>query len=281
MRLRRNVGRVALSSVVLSLVVTAVATFGASPAVASPSSCATATVLVHDLASSEREWDGWLGELDARGLCAFAFTYGSSEASMRWQAVTERTGLGEVAGVTRFEDSAAEFGAFVDSVSRQVGVEQVQVLAHGAGGLVAQQWMAHYGARSVRTVVTVGPLWNGTDVAGLGSLAAFNRSVGIYDDLAALEKPVLEPICAACGQIVANSGYIHDAARTGWVLPGVRYVNVMSRYDGLMTDPLSAAVPGAENWIVQDLDADDRTDHLQLMHNPLVRRLALSALAVG
>ncbi|MBY4208018.1 alpha/beta hydrolase [Rhodococcus fascians] len=262
--------------VATSMTVAAVSMLGDSAAAASPSTCSTPTVLVHDLASSEREWDGWLDELAGRGVCVFAFTYGASLAS----EVLQHTGPA-IAGLSQIEQSAVDFGAFVDSVRERTGADRVQVLAHGAGGLVAHQWIAHAAAKDVRTLVTVGPLWNGTDIAGLGTVAAFNRSIGIYDALAVLEKPLLEPICAACGQIVANSGYMHDAARTGWVVPGVQYVNVISRYDGLMTDPLSAAVPGAENWIVQDVDADDRTDHLELMNNPLVRRLALSALTVG
>ncbi|WP_230591880.1 esterase/lipase family protein [Rhodococcoides fascians] len=279
MRLRENVGRVARGVCATSITVVALLNVGVSDAAASPSTCAAPTVLVHDLASSEGAWDGWLDELGARGLCAFSFTYGASRASV----LLQQGGLA-VAGLTRIEDSAFEFGAFVDSVRERTGADRVQVLAHGAGGLVAQQWIARAGAQDVRTLVTVGPLWNGTDVAGLGSLAAFNRSLGIYDALAVVEKPLLEPICAACGQIVANSGYMRDAARTGWVVPGVRYVNVMSRYDGLMTDPLSAAVPGSENVIVQDVDPSDRANHLQLMNDPLVRRLALTALtapAVG
>ncbi|OZE88411.1 hypothetical protein CH305_00235 [Rhodococcus sp. 15-649-2-2] len=279
MKLRENAGRVARVVVATSSIVAAVTSFGVSAAAASPSTCATPTVLVHDLASSEREWDGWLDELGGRGVCAFAFTYGAPEASV----LLQQNGLA-VAGLSRIEDSAIEFGAFVGSVRERTGADRVQVLAHGAGGLVAQQWIAHAGAEDVRTLVTVGPLWNGTDIAGLGTIAAVNRSLGIYDALAVVEKPLLEPICAACGQIVANSGYMHDAARTGWVVPGVRYVNVMSRYDGLMTDPLSAAVPGSENVIVQGVDPSDRANHLQLMNDPLVRRLALTALtapAVG
>ncbi|MFC8177256.1 esterase/lipase family protein [Rhodococcus sp. NPDC057297] len=276
MNLRENVGRALRGIGATSIAVAAVLNVEVATAAASPSACATPTVLVHDLASSEREWDGWLDDLDRRGLCAFSFTYGSSDAS----ALLQQAGL-TVSGLTSIEDSALEFGAFVASVRERTGADRVQVLARGAGGLVAQQWVARSRAQDVRTLVTVGPLWNGTDVAGLGSLAAFNRSIGIYDALAAVEKPLLEPSCAACGQIVANSGYMHDAARAGWVSPGVRYVNVISRYDGLMTDPLSAALPGSENLVVQDVDPEDRSDHLHLSNDPLVRRLALGALAVG
>lgn len=275
MRLRENVGRVARGVCATSITVVALLSFGVSDASASPSTCTAATVLVHDLASSEREWDGWLDELGGRGLCAFAFTYGTSEASV----LLQHAGL-PLASLTRIEDSAVEFGAFVDSVRERTGADRVQVLAHGAGGLVAQQWIAHAGSRDVRTLVTVGPLWNGTDIAGLGTIAAVNRGLGIYDALAALEKPLLEPICAACGQIVAGSGFMHDAARAGWISPGVRYVNVISRYDGVMTDPVSAALPGSENLIVQNLDPNDRTNHLQLMNDPLVRHVAVAALAV-
>ncbi|OZC84247.1 hypothetical protein CH254_23830 [Rhodococcus sp. 06-412-2C] len=275
MKLRENAGRVARVVVATSSIVAAVMSFGVSAAAASPSTCATPTVLVHDLASSEREWDGWLDELGGRGVCAFAFTYGASEASV----LLQQNGLA-VAGLARIEDSAIEFGAFVGSVRERTGADRVQVLAHGAGGLVAQQWIAHAGAEDVRTLVTVGPLWNGTDIAGLGTVAAFNRSIGIYDTLAGLEKPVLEPVCAACGQVIANSGYMAAGGRDGWMSPGVRYVNVISRYDGLMTSPLNAALPGSENVTLQELDASDRTNHTQLMQNPLVRQLVLAALAV-
>jgi pimeloyl-ACP methyl ester carboxylesterase len=281
MRLRENVGRVPRGLVALSIAIAIAIPFSASasPAAMSPMTCTTPTVLVHDLASSQREWDGWLDEVG--GQCAFAFTYGESAVSVQLQSVMQQVGLGQVAGLARIEDSAVEFGAFVDSVRQRTGAERVQVLAHGAGGLVAQHWIAHSGSQSVETLVTVGPLWNGTDIAGLGTLAAFNRSIGIYDELAALEKPLLDPACAACGQIVADSGYMFDAARGGWTTPGVRYVNVISLFDGLMTDPLSAAVPGSDNRILQSLDGSDRTNHLQLMQNPLVRQVVLDSLSAG
>ncbi|MDI9896868.1 hypothetical protein QM797_19280 [Rhodococcus sp. IEGM 1381] len=246
-----------------------------SPAAASPGACTRPTILVHDLASSEKEWDGWVEELGRRGICAFAFTYGASVASV----LLQRADL-EVAGLTSIEDSAVELGAFVESVLGRTGAEDVQLLAHGAGGLVAQQWIARSSSTHVRSLVTVGPLWNGTDLAGLGTVAAFNRRIGIYDTLAAMEKPVLEPICAVCGQIIANSGYMAGVGRDGWMSPGVQYVNVISRYDGLMTSPLSAALPGSESLIIQDLDVNDRTNHAQLMRNPLVRQLALDAVTV-
>ncbi|MBY4128335.1 hypothetical protein HQO83_08040 [Rhodococcus fascians] len=276
MKLRENAKRVARVVVATSIAVVAVPGFWDSAAAASPARpCTTPTVLVHDLASSEREWDGWLDELGGRGVCAFAFTYGASEASV----LLQQAGLA-VAGLARIEDSAVEFGAFVHSVRERTGADRVQVLAHGAGGLVAQQWISHSSTQDVGTLVTVGPLWNGTDLAGLGTLAAFNRSLGIYDVLAGLEAPLLEPICRACGQIVAQSGYMVDAGRDGWLSSGVRYVNVISRYDGLMTDPLTAAVPGSENLIVQDLDTNDRTHHFQLVNDPDVRRAAIAALTV-
>ena len=281
MRLRENVDRVPRGLLALALAIAMPFSASAFPVAASPSKCTTPTVLVHDLASSQSEWDGWFDEVGGLEHCVFAFTYGESAASVQLQTVMLQVGLGRVAGLARIEDSAVEFGAFVDSVRQRTGAERVQVLAHGAGGLVAQHWIAHSGSQSVETLVTVGPLWNGTDIAGLGTLAAFNRSIGIYDELAALEKPLLDPACAACGQIVADSGYMFDAARGGWTTPGVRYVNVISLFDGLMTDPLSAAVPGSDNRILQSLDGSDRTNHLQLMQNPLVRQVVLDSLSAG
>lgn len=276
MGLRENVGRVVQVLVSASITVATVLHVGVSVVAATPSTCTTPTVLVHDLGYSAHAWDGWLDELGERGVCTFTFTYGASTASV----LLRQAGL-TVGGLTRIEDSAIEFGTFVHSVRERTGADRVQVLAHGAGGLVAQEWMAQSSARDVGTLVTVGPLWNGTDITGLGSIAAFNRSIGIYDELASLEKPLLEPICAACGQIVAHSGYMFDAVRDGWLSPGVRYVNVISRYDGLMTDPLAAALPGSENVVVQDLDSNDRTDHFHLLDDPVVRRAAVAALAIG
>lgn len=285
MRLRQCVGRIShglsASSIAIAVILVSPSLAVASPSAASPVTCMSPTVLVHDVASSQNEWDGWRGEVGGLGECAFAFTYGRSAASVQLQDPMQHAGLGQVAGLTRIEDSAVEFGAFVDSVRQRTGAGRVQVVAHGAGGLVAQQWIAHHDASSVETLVTVGPVWNGTDPAGIGTTAAFNRSIGIYDALAAIEQPLLGPICAACGQLIANSGYMHDEAHEGWTSPGVRYINVISLFDGLMTDPLSAALPGMDNRVIQHLDVNNRSNHLEMVHDPLVRQVVLAGLTAG
>jgi triacylglycerol esterase/lipase EstA (alpha/beta hydrolase family) len=250
----------------------------ASPAPSRPaSSCERPVLLLHDMASSGREWDALAAEARAAGLCVFTPTYGANAVT------TAVAGVAPIAGLIRIEDSAIEFRTIVDSVLSETGARDVRVIAHGAGGLVAAYYLKHLdprrgGGPTVTSLVTLGPLWGGTDIAGFATVGDFNKRLGIYKPLEALEKPLVEPFCAGCRQLIAHSDFMTELAEGGYLTPGVDYADIITTHDLLMSDPLGAVLPGSTAVVLQNIDAANASNHFQLADDPLTRRLALSAL---
>ncbi|MGU3432522.1 esterase/lipase family protein [Actinomycetes bacterium M1A6_2h] len=263
----RFVGLAAVVSIVSSVVYSAVA------AAAPPAdvSCDHAVVLVHDMGSNENQWRALASDLVGAGRCTFAFTYGAN-------GVTAATGI---AGLTAVEDSAVEFSSILDSVGERTGLDSVDVIAHGAGGLVTQYYLDTVDparrAPRVASLTTLGPLWGGTDIAGLATVADTNKKLGIYEPLAALEAPLLAPVCPGCPQLIARSHLMTELDRLGYSSPAVRYTDIISLSDGLMSDPRSAAVHGARSIVLQNIDASVRTDHFGLPDDSLARSIAVDA----
>ncbi|WP_052493218.1 esterase/lipase family protein [Rhodococcus sp. MEB064] len=245
------------------------------PSMAGPADpCVDTVLLVHDLGSSAAEWDGWADDLTSRGWCPVALTYGESALTEALRPVAT------VAGLAALEDSASQIRSAIDGILYRTGESRIRVVARGAGALAVQSALTRSmndGLAPVSTLVTLGPLWRGTNLAGAGTIAAFNRGIGIYDELARLEKPVVGPWCGACGEIVTGSTFLTTPPVDVPVV-GVRYVDVATATDGLVTDPLTSAMPGSEVIVVQSVDPTSTVDHAQLSGDEQVRRLALDAL---
>ncbi len=62
-----------------------------------------------------------------------------------------------------------------------------------------QRHLQNNGAGSIRSLTTLGPIWNGTELAGLAAMEQFSRDLGTYDLVLGLEKPLIDPVCAAAG----------------------------------------------------------------------------------
>jgi pimeloyl-ACP methyl ester carboxylesterase len=240
--------------------------------------CAAPVVLVHDAASNATEWDLLRQDPRGAGECVFAISYGAT-------ALTDAFGAGRLGGTAAIEDSARQFAGHVDDIRSRTGSDTVRVIARGAGGLVAAYYLQHLDARfaatgrpSIDTLVTLGPLWGGTDVAYLSTIADINKRNGLYEPLRALEDPFVGPTCPGCRQLIRRSDFMNTFADDGGLPVGPRYVNIISRSDTLMSDPLSAAVTGTESVVLQDMDPANRSNHFELAIDPLARSLALDAM---
>ncbi|MFD4182802.1 lipase [Rhodococcus sp. NPDC058514] len=225
-----------------------------------------AVLLVHDLAANADQWRDLANDLDARALCGYRFTYGVTDPRL------------PVAGLAALEGSANELAAAVDALAAE-GVDDVDVVAVGAGALVAQRYLQdHPGAHRVRSLTAAGAMWDGTNVAELGAAEDLSRRLGTYDAILAVERPLIDPLCGGCRQLVRGSDFLTELRRAPVPTPGVTYTNILSASDGLVVPFTSGAWSGMTTIVIQDIDPSNRSNHFQLTTDPLARALTVAAL---
>ncbi len=212
-------------------------------------------VLAHGLgANGTTNWVSLAPKLSAAGYCVFSTTYGG-------------TVLGDaVAGLGPMEKSAATFGAFVDKVRSATGSAKVDVVGHSEGSTVPAYYLKFLGgAAKVDTFIAFGSNYRGTSLSGLGTLA---RVLGF--------QPVLNGVgCQACSQFLEGSAFLAELNRGGVAMPGPRYVNVVTKYDTVVTPYTSGFIdgPNVTNVVLQDVCRFDSAGHLGLAFDPNVANL--------
>jgi len=232
--------------------------------------CERPVVAVHDLGSSAAEWVGWTGP------CVIAVEYGAGPVTRVLDPAVR------VGGVASIEESAAEIEAKIAAILDRTGADAVDVVARGVGALVVHHALTHPvrgAAQPVRTLVSLGPLWAGTELLGLAAVADVNRRIGIYDALAAVERPLVAPFCVSCGQVVARSSFLRAVSPDP--APGVRYVDIVSTTDGIAAPATDAAPHGRRVVVLQDVDPTSTVDHGGLTGDAGGRRLALDETRSG
>ena len=170
-----------------------------------------------------------------------------------------RRGLGPVYGLSYFslapvEKSAERLAAFIEKVARREGVEQVDVVAHSMGGLVARWFIEKSGGGArVRKLITIATPHHGT---ALASLALGRARRDIHPG---------SPLFSSLGQAP------HDA----------NYTSIWSRCDNMVLPPESAQltpiapesgeaeVEDMANNVYDDVVFDD-LGHLSLLLSPRV-----------
>lgn len=242
---------------------------GSSSAPAAAVGCAgNRVLLVHDFAATAASMAGLEKRLEATGRCVETRTYGSYP-----------TGI-PVGGMRALEYSAAQLATWIRTVA--AGRGKVDVVAHGAGSLAVVRALDD--ARAARrplpvaTLVSLGGLWSGTNVAFLGDLDLLSRQAGSYDAVLAIERLLLDRICAACREVIANSDFLAELHADGVLVPGVRQVNLVTRYDELVVPFTSGLHAGMVNLVLQDLAPGALVDHFGLPWTVLVADLVDSEL---
>ncbi len=242
------------------------------PLAARPLECARPVVLVHDLAAGTASMNPLRTDLERSGACVTSIAYGSTDAAR----ALSRAGGPELGGLTSLERSGAELARRLTSSSAPAG--PLTVIAHGAGALAVQYALQHgLPATRVRALVTIGPLWNGTNLGGLAQVEQISRRLGTFDTVLRLERPVVDPICASCREIVTGSDFLVTLRGTAFPTRGVRYLDIVSRTDGLVTDPGASTAPGASVTVLQRIDPRAASDHFRLPADKLVRSLVVDA----
>ena len=224
--------------------------------------CDRLFLLVHDMAGSAAQMSAFAERIGVDPECTVVADYGATPLT----EVVRRAGGPDAAGFTAVDDSARAVGTLMQRSRPDAGWT---VIAHGAGGLVVQRaiQLGLTGA-PVAHLITVGPIWRGTNLAALGDTEDLSRRLGTYDAVLALEKPLIDPWCAGCRELVRGSDLLVRLHRAGLPTPGVRYSNVISSDDILVSDPRTAAMPGMDNRILRGSAGRRTAHHFELLVAP-------------
>ncbi|KAF9202759.1 hypothetical protein BGZ59_001985, partial [Podila verticillata] len=163
-------------------------------------------------------WAYLAQQLSENGYCVFQLKYGMLP------------NLDDVGGLTDIRDSAKELDNFVDKVLEATNATQVDIIGHSEGTVVPR-WYLRYldGAERTRSLVSVSPIGRGTSLQGL---LGISQVFGFFDFL---HKQV-EQYCPACVQLLDQSEFMEELyAEDQESVPGVRYLNLVTRNDQLVT----------------------------------------------
>jgi triacylglycerol esterase/lipase EstA (alpha/beta hydrolase family) len=226
-------------------------------------------VLVHGLIGNKAtNWQTYAPLLANNGYCVFALTYG----------VFPHDGVlaSQFGGREAIEQSATEFGAFIAKVLAATGANKVDIVGHSEGTLMPNYYAKFLGgAQYIDQYISLASLWHGTDVAGLDSLSRAGRALGAT----ALVDGLVEKQCVACTELLASSAFMAKMRSGGTtVVPGIRYTNIVTRYDELVRPYTSGIEPGMTNYVLQSFCNRDFAEHFQIASDPIAARIVLNTL---
>jgi|SRR5579859_897559 len=210
-------------------------------------------------ANQDDNWQAASPLLANHGYCVFTFNYGGSGII---------TSTGDIAV------SAQELAAFVAQVRAETGAAKVDLVGHSQGGMMPRYYLKFLGgAQYVHTLVGIAPSNHGTTLDGLATLA---RTLGLIG----LVNSAINPLCTACVEQEAGSGFLTSLNAGGDTVPGVSYTVIESRDDEVVTPYTSAFLsgPGVTNITVQNQCWLDQSDHLEIAADPVALADTLNAL---
>ncbi|MFI8973439.1 esterase/lipase family protein [Nocardia asteroides] len=228
-------------------------------------------VLVHGgFINRTVNWQTMSPLLANAGYCVYAVNYGTPD----WATPASWT-----PGAMRpVAENARQIGEFVAAVRTATRADKVDILAESFGTLSSNHYVKYLGgAASVERIVALSGLWEGTDVAALDRLRDLLRGTGLDTPLWNL---VATTGCEICPQVLRGSEYLTALHRDGVYAPGVRYTNITSRYDVLLTPYSTSLTPGPETTdiVLQDGCEQDLTEHFSIAAGPRTIAFVLGAL---
>jgi triacylglycerol esterase/lipase EstA (alpha/beta hydrolase family) len=217
-------------------------------------------VLVHGLtANMTNSWQALSPLLANHGYTVFALTYG----------LTNGTKFGGRKSVAL---CASELSAFIDRVLAATGAAQVDIVGHSLGGLMPRYYMKDLtGAAKVHQLVGLAPVNHGTELDGMVTVA---KMLGLNPGAVPI------PDCQSCTELVKDSAFLTALNAGGDTLTGVDYTVIVTRYDELVTPYDSAFLigPNVTNITLQDHCAEDFSEHLAIIYDPIALHYVLNAL---
>ncbi len=216
-------------------------------------------VLVHGtFGNQSTNWQTYGPLLKNNGYCVFALTYGALPAPYPINAL---------GGFTSMRTSAAQLRDFVNHVLATTDASQVDLVGHSQGTLMPAYYLKYLGgAPKVHNYISLAPLWHGTEFLP----APVAKALGI--------DPSAVPVCAACGEFDPNSTFMKEIRSGGVAVPGVHYVNIVTKYDELVRPYTSGIETGMTNIVLQDRCKLDYTEHFEIAADRNASRYVLNAL---
>jgi pimeloyl-ACP methyl ester carboxylesterase len=264
-------------------------------------------VLVHGtIANANFSWQTIAPTLSDAGYCVFALNYGAND----WTTYSDN----HYYALDYVENSAAQLANFIQTVVLpDTGASAVDIVGHSQGGMMPRYYMQHRwdcgartvnpygevqctqsdsntslpaGASYVHTLVGLAPSNHGADAQGLVPVFAtiFGQNTYTFPEQSG---------CGACGEQETGSPFL-DALNATEVDPGVLYYVFETGYDELVTPAPgpkqqalgewpSAYLHGTADQVLnvrlQDQCANDATEHVGIIYDPVAIQDVVSALA--
>ncbi|MET8876729.1 alpha/beta fold hydrolase [Nocardia sp. NPDC004604] len=226
-------------------------------------------VLAHGTGGgAQTNWGLYAPLLANEGYCVFSLTYGAFD--LPWP-------ISAVGGMLPIEQSAVQFGAFVDRVLAATGAAKVDVVGHSQGTVMPNYYAKRLGgADKIDKYVSIAPAWFGSNAGGGADMAAFADRLGAGPFFHA----AVGSLCQACTELLRDSAFLADLNSDGVYVPGITYTNIMASLDEVVVPYTSGFVtgPNATNIVVQDGCAADLSEHLAIAGSPRTARFVLNAL---
>ncbi|MCG7231454.1 triacylglycerol lipase [Corynebacterium propinquum] len=234
-------------------------------------------ILIHGTVDTKGVWQELGTELRADGWCVFAPDYGKR-------------------GTAAMEESAVQLGAYIETVRTITGAEQVILIGHSQGGLLARYWMRTSGhAHYVKHLVSLGAPNHGTTMGGiLSPLVSNNLTENIMRSLIQhWFGPVgFQQITGSEIFAVFNDGGSGTSAHGGdsddsggELEDGVDYTCIASRQDTVVQPPETCFLNGPAHQVrnvwVQDIIPRANVQHQDLPTNKHVRAIIRTGLKKG
>lgn len=228
-------------------------------------------VLAHGLGANQTvNWQTFAPLLANEGYCVFSLTYGTNQD-------VSVPGVYQPGGLEPMQQSAREFGEFVDKVLAETGASNVDILGHSEGTLMPSYYVRNLdGASKVDKYVSITPLWEGTTLAGLSTLYQYTSVIGFQPVI----DGALNPACGSCTQFLTGSDFLKELHSDGIFDPDVDYTNIVTKYDELVVPYTSGLAdgPNITNVVLQDECALDLTEHAGAAADPVAAGYVLNAL---
>ncbi|MGW5440994.1 esterase/lipase family protein [Nocardia asteroides] len=218
-------------------------------------------VLLHGLSNQTVTWNTLAPVLAAAGYCVFSTTYGTGP-------------LGPVGAVAPIAESGEQIGAFIDRVLAATGAGQVDLVGHSMGGAIPFHYLNHLGGASkIDDYIAMGAPFHGTTLSGIQSMFAQVLATAPALDVA------ITPHCGPC-QFTYGSPYLRELDPDPAAAPDVDFTTIVTRYDQIATPYETGMLTGANvrNVVVQDLCAQDYTEHYELTADPVAIGVVIAAL---
>jgi triacylglycerol esterase/lipase EstA (alpha/beta hydrolase family) len=190
----------------------------------------------------------WLAN---RGYCVYSFNYGQTISPSMFHA------MGNIA------NSASQLASFVNRVRSNTGAAKVDIVGWSQGGMMPRYYIDNLGgAASVHELVALAPSNHGTNLDGIKNLISGLGGLGVATSL-------ISPWCDACTQQLAGSSFLTHLNANGGTEPGVRYVNIETSYDEVVTPYTSAFLSGSnvQNILLQNQCSQDHSDHISIPYD--------------